>query len=123
PEEAEFRAEVRSWLDSVLPTLDWPEPPELEDKLPFWRQYQTALFEAGYAGLTWLTEYGGQGLDERMASIFTEESAHAGAPERLNTIGEDFAGPTIAHYGTPEQKEKYLRPILTGKDIWCQLFS
>jgi len=123
PEEAEFRTEVRSWLNSVLPTLPWPEPPELEDKLPFWRQYQTALFEAGYAGLTWPKEYGGQGFDARMASIFNEESAHAGAPERLNTIGEDFAGPTIAHYGTNEQKDRYLRPILTGEEIWCQLFS
>lgn len=123
PEEAEFRTEVRTWLNSVLPTLPWPEPPELEDKLPFWRQYQTALYEAGYAGLTWPKEYGGQGLDARMASIFTEESAYAGAPERLNTIGEDFAGPTIAHYGTDEQKDRYLRPILTGEEIWCQLFS
>lgn len=123
PDEARFRAEVRDWLAATLPTLQWPEPPDLEDKLPFWRPYQAALFEAGYAGLTWPTEYGGAGLDERMASIFTEESAHAGAPTRLNTIGEDFAGPTIAHYGTAEQKERYLRRILTGEDIWCQLFS
>ena len=123
PEEARFRAEVRAWLARALPALDWPEPPELEEKAPFWRNYQTELFNAGYAGLTWPKEYGGQGLDERMASIFAEESAHAGAPERLNTIGEDFAGPTIAHYGTAEQKEQYLRRILTGEDIWCQLFS
>lgn len=123
PDEAQFRTEVRAWLSETLPTLQWPEPPELEDKVPFWRPYQTALFEAGYAGLTWPQEYGGQGLDERMSSIFSEESAHAGAPERLNTIGEDFAGPTIAHFGTAEQKEKYLRRILTGEDIWCQLFS
>lgn len=123
PDEARFRTEARAWLARTLPTLDWPEPPELEEKAPFWRRYQTELFNAGYAGLTWPKEYGGQGLDERMASIFTEESAHAGAPERLNTIGEDFAGPTIAHYGTAEQKEEYLRRILTGEDIWCQLFS
>ena len=123
PEEAQFRTQVRDWLSATLPTLPWPEPPELEDKVQFWRPYQTALFEAGYAGLTWPREYGGQGRGARMASIFSEESAHAGAPERLNTIGEDFAGPTIAHYGTEEQKDKYLRRILTGEDIWCQLFS
>lgn len=123
PDEEQFRSEVRAWLADALPQLNWPEPPDLEDKLPFWRPYQAALFEAGYAGLTWPREYGGQGLGERMASIFTEESAYAGAPERLNTIGEDFAGPTIAHYGTAEQKDTYLRRILTGEDIWCQLFS
>ena len=58
-----------------------------------------------------------------MRAIFGEECDLAGAPERLNTIGEDFAGPTIAHFGTEAQKERYLRPILTGEEIWCQLFS
>ncbi len=47
----------------------------------------------------------------------------AGAPERLNIIGEDFAGPTIVAFGSDEQKQRYLQPILTGGEIWCQLFS
>ena len=47
----------------------------------------------------------------------------AGAPERLNIIGEDFAGPTIIDFGTEAQKQRFLRPILTGAEIWCQLFS
>lgn len=81
------------------------------------------LFEDGYAGLTWPNEYGGPGLSERMRAIFTEECDRAGVPERLNIIGEDFAGPTIAHFGTDAQKQRYLRPILTGEEIWCQLFS
>lgn len=123
PEVAEFRTEVRSWMAENLPKLSWPEPPDLESKLPFWQTYQNMLFEAGYAGLTWSTEFGGQGIDERRASVFTEEAQNAGAPERLNTIGEDFAGPTIAHFGTQEQKDTHLRRILTGEDIWCQLFS
>ena len=92
-------------------------------KAPFWRQWQSMLFAAGYAGLTWPKQYGGQGLDERMRAIFTEECDRAGVPERLNIIGEDFAGPTIAHFGTGGQKARYLRPILTGEEIWCQLFS
>jgi alkylation response protein AidB-like acyl-CoA dehydrogenase len=58
-----------------------------------------------------------------MRAIFTEECDRAGVPERLNIIGEDFAGPTIAHFGTGGQKARYLRPILTGEEIWCQLFS
>lgn len=123
PEVADFRTEVRAWMAENLPKLSWPEPPELEAKLPFWRTYQRMLFEAGYAGLTWSPEFGGQGIDERRASVFTEEAQSAGAPERLNTIGEDFAGPTIAHFGTQEQKDAHLRRILAGEDIWCQLFS
>jgi alkylation response protein AidB-like acyl-CoA dehydrogenase len=123
PGEARFREGVRAWLGTALPALPWPEPSGLEDKAPFWRDWQRMVFEAGYAGLTWPAQYGGQGLDERMRAIFTEECDRAGAPERLNIIGEDFAGPTIAHLGTEEQKRRYLRPILTGEEIWCQLFS
>jgi len=123
PDEAEFRAGVRAFLDEALPQLAWPEPPGLEERVPFWRTWQRLVYDAGYAGLTWPTEYGGQGLEERMRAIFGEECDRAGAPERLNLIGEDFCGPTIAHFGTPEQKERLLRPILTGEEIWCQLFS
>jgi alkylation response protein AidB-like acyl-CoA dehydrogenase len=123
PDEAEFRARVRTWLGEHLPQLPWPQPEGLEESKPFWQHWQRMLYDGGYAGLTWAQEYGGQGLDERMRAIFTEECDRAGAPERLNIIGEDFCGPTIAHFGTDEQKETLLRPILTGEDIWCQLFS
>src|ERR1700761_6535366 len=123
PDEERFRDGVRTWLHDTLPRLPWPEPSGLEEKAPFWRQWQQLVSDAGYAGLTWPREYGGAGLDERMRAIFTEECDYAGAPERLNLIGEDFAGPTIARYGTDTQKQHYLRPILTGDDIWCQLFS
>ncbi|MGH3495199.1 MAG: acyl-CoA dehydrogenase family protein [Sciscionella sp.] len=123
PDEARFRGEFRAWLQESLPRLPWPEPADLVEKAPFWRRWQRMLFDAGYAGLTWSREYGGQGLDERMRAIFGEECDRAGAPERLNIIGEDFAGPTIAHFGSDAQKQRYLRPILTGEEIWCQLFS
>src|SRR6266480_4435363 len=123
PDEAQFRRDLRAWLEKSLLELPWPEPADLVEKAPFWRQWQAMLCEAGYTGLTWPREYGGQGLDERMRVIFGEECDLAGAPERLNIIGEDFAGPTIAHFGTDRQKDRYLRPILTGEEIWCQLFS
>jgi alkylation response protein AidB-like acyl-CoA dehydrogenase len=121
--EAEFRERVRGWLADSLPTLPWPEPVELVDKLPFWRQWQRLLFDGGYAGMSWPREYGGQGADAKIRAVFTEEADLAGAPERLNTVGEDFAGPTIISFGSDEQKERFLRPILTGDELWCQLFS
>ena len=122
-EEAAFRAAARQWLGLALPQLPWPEPAGLVAKAPFWRQWQRLLSDAGYAGLSWPKEYGGAGADARLRGIFAEETDRAGAPERLNTIGEDFAGPTIIDYGTAEQKKRFLRPILTGEEIWCQLFS
>ncbi|MET8427932.1 acyl-CoA dehydrogenase family protein [Nocardia sp. NPDC004860] len=123
PDEAQFRGEVRHWLAETLPTLPWPEPVDLVGKVPFWQRWQQLLFDAGYAGLSWPKEFGGQGADAIRRAIFTEELDRAGAPERLNTIGEDFAGPTIIDFGTDAQKERFLRPILTGEEIWCQLFS
>ena len=123
PEEAEFRARVRAWLAVSLPALPWPEPVELAEKLPFWRQWQRMLFEGGYAGMSWPVEYGGQGADAKIRAVFTDEADRAGAPERLNTVGEDFAGPTIIAFGSAEQKQRFLRPILTGDELWCQLFS
>ena len=123
PEEARFRSGARRWLETALPRLPWPEPADLVAKAPFWRQWQRMLFEAGYAGLSWPKEYGGAGADAKLRAIFAEETDRAGAPERLNTIGEDFAGPTIIEFGTEEQKGRFLRPILTGEEIWCQLFS
>jgi alkylation response protein AidB-like acyl-CoA dehydrogenase len=123
PEEAQFRERARAWLAESLPTLPWPEPVHLTDKLPFWRQWQQMLFEGGYAGMSWPREYGGQGADAKIRGVFTDEADRVGAPERLNTVGEDFAGPTIIAFGSEEQKERFLRPILTGAELWCQLFS
>jgi len=114
---------VREWLAESLPSLPWPEPVELTEKLPFWRQWQRMLFESGYAGISWPTQYGGRGADAKIRAVFTDEADRAGAPERLNTVGEDFAGPTIIAFGTDEQKERFLRPILAGDELWCQLFS
>ncbi|WP_068395989.1 acyl-CoA dehydrogenase family protein [Kribbia dieselivorans] len=123
PDEAAFRSKLRTWLVDTLPLLPWPEPVTLEGKKPFWQQWQRLLFDAGYAGINWPREYGGQGANEIIRAIYTEELDRAGAPERLNTIGEDFAGPTISQFGTSAQKERFLEKILRGEEIWCQLFS
>jgi alkylation response protein AidB-like acyl-CoA dehydrogenase len=123
PAEAEFRAQARAWLQDTLPRLGGPEPARLEDKLDYWRTWQRLLYDAGYAGLSWPKQYGGGGADAKLRAIFNEELDRAGAPERLNIIGEDFAGPTIIEFGTPAQQQRYLQPILTGDEIWCQLFS
>lgn len=123
PAEATFRAEVREWLAVALPTLPWPQPVDLVERVPFWRAWQKLVHDAGYAGLSWPVEYGGQGADPVRRAIFAEELDRAGAPDPLNILGENLAGPTIIDFGTPSQKERFLHPILRGDEIWCQLFS
>jgi alkylation response protein AidB-like acyl-CoA dehydrogenase len=123
PAEAEFRAKARTWLEQTVPTLGGREPHRLEDKLEYWSRWQRLLFDAGFAGLSWPREFGGAGADAKLKAVFTEELDRAGAPERLNIIGEDFSGPTIIAFGTDDQQRRYLQPILTGDHVWCQLFS
>jgi alkylation response protein AidB-like acyl-CoA dehydrogenase len=123
PAEAQFRAQLRDWLATALPTLPWPQPVDLVERAPFWRQWQKLVHDAGYAGLSWPVEYGGQGADPVRRAIFSEELDRAGAPEPLNILGENLAGPTIIDFGTAAQKGRFLPPILRGDEIWCQLFS
>jgi alkylation response protein AidB-like acyl-CoA dehydrogenase len=124
PAEAEFRAEVRAWLTDNLPP-GWPEnrPKEQTAEEELRREWQRKLYEAGWAGLSWPTEYGGRGASLIEQVIFNEESARVRAPTPINVIGLYMAGPTIIAWGTDEQKGRYLQPLLSGEEIWCQGFS
>lgn len=123
PKEEAFRTEVRAWLAQALDELGGPEPTDLHDRLEYWRRWQRMVHRAGYAGLAWPAEYGGRGASTFEQAIWVEELNRAGAPEPLNGIGEKLAGPTIIEFGTPEQKRRFLPPMLTGEEVWCQLFS
>lgn len=124
-EEQAFRLELRAWLDETLPTLP-PEPP-FEDwaaKRAYDTGWQRRLFDAGYAGISWPKEYGGRGATPSEELIFLEETERAGAPYvGCNFVSTLHAGPTIAAEGTPEQRARYLPPILRGDNVWCQGFS
>ncbi|MCF3147145.1 acyl-CoA dehydrogenase family protein [Streptomyces platensis] len=125
PEEEDFRARLRRWLGEVLPKL--PSPPAATD-WPGRRAYDTAwqrmLYDAGYAGLHWPRDAGGQGATPAQHLIFLEETELAGAPYvGANFVGLLHAGPTLAAEGTAEQRARWLPPILRGEEIWCQGFS
>jgi alkylation response protein AidB-like acyl-CoA dehydrogenase len=123
--EEAFRAELRAWLDEVLPTL--PPPPDHEDwaaRRAYDTGWQRTLHDAGYAGIAWPTEYGGRGASPSEELIFLEETERAGAPYvGCNFVGTLHAGPTIAVEGTPEQRAAFLPGILRGDHVWCQGFS
>jgi alkylation response protein AidB-like acyl-CoA dehydrogenase len=124
PEEAQFRQELRAWVEANLP----PEKrggrggaQRFED--PFIREWSRKLYDGGYIGLTWPKEYGGVGAPYSFQAILYEELAAAQAPTHVGVIGLSMAGPTIIAHGTEEQKARYLKPILAADEIWCQGFS
>ncbi|ATW49112.1 acyl-CoA dehydrogenase family protein [Streptomyces peucetius] len=116
--EEEYRSRLRDWLAVVLPELP-PQPPP--DDWPARRAYDTAwqraLYDAGYGEVHW-------DASPTLRLIFLEETERAGAPYAgANFVGLLHAGPTIAAEGTPQQRERWLGPILRGDEIWCQGFS
>jgi len=124
PSEAAFRAELRAWFSANLPP-GWAgrEPTAGLEDPEFLRAWSRQLFDAGYAGITWPTEYGGLGLAPTFQGIYLEEMARHDAPGHVGVIGLGMAGPTILAWGSDAQKQRYLRPLLSGQEIWCQGFS
>src|SRR5207342_3167131 len=120
PEEEAFRDELRGWLGANAPGR---EPEGDEAGFEFRRDWQKKLYEAGWAGLSWPKEYGGRGASLVEQAIFNEEIVRAQAPQMANVLGLAMGGPTVIAHGTDEQKERYLLPILSTEEIWCQGFS
>jgi alkylation response protein AidB-like acyl-CoA dehydrogenase len=125
PEQARFRDELRAWLgDNLADELATPLPAMgAGEGVERRRRWQRRVHQAGYAGVAWPLEYGGRGLSLIESMIIHEEMAQAKAPDLINVIALNMAGPTIIHHGTEEQKARYLRPMLTAEEIWCQGFS
>lgn len=127
-EDEAFRAQARDWLTTrlngefrVVRGRGGPgdEHSLFEERLA-WEQH---LGAAGWTCLSWPKEYGGQDMELRRQIIFYEEYARAHGPGRIGLIGEGLIGPTIVHYGTPEQKARFLPPITKGTELWCQGYS
>lgn len=126
-QETAFRAEVREWCNTAIKgewgTESWPTPSTPEDYLTEVRSWATQLYDGGWAGITWPTEYGGRDATPIEQFIFQEELSNFRTPHPPTVIGVGMAGPTIMTWGTPEQKDRYLKKILSGEEIWCQGFS
>ena len=122
PSEEQFRDEVRAWLGENHPGPE-PEGEGLDGVVEFRRAWQGRLHEAGWAGISWPSEYGGRGATLIEQAIFSQEMARADAPPPANILGLAMGGPVVIAHGTEEQKRRYLEPILSGEEIWCQGFS
>jgi alkylation response protein AidB-like acyl-CoA dehydrogenase len=121
PEEESFRDELRTWLDENHPGEE-PKSDE-EAAFAFRREWQTKLHEGGWAGVSWPREYGGRGASLIEQAIYSAEMVRARAPSPANILGLAMGGPTVIAHGTEEQKERFVQPILSGEEIWCQGFS
>jgi len=87
------------------------------------RAWERRLGEAGWIGVGWPREVGGRGCSLTQQMIFHEEYARAGGPGRVGHIGETLLGPTLIHFGSDDQKQRFLPKILAGEEIWCQGYS
>jgi alkylation response protein AidB-like acyl-CoA dehydrogenase len=123
--DEQFRCEIRDWLASNLPPelsgAGGPgrEHEAFEERLAWDRR----LAKAGYTCVGWPVEFGGRGLPLEWQVIFHEEYARANAPARVAVVGEGLLGPTLIAFGTPEQQQRFLPPIVAVEQLWCQGYS
>jgi len=120
-----FRRELRSWLESrrqsgIVPSL---ESRSLDDSVMRGRAWQRELYEGGWCGVHWPAEFGGRGVGLIEQIIFQEELARIGSPQLVNLLALSMVGPLIIEHGNDAQRRRYLKPILTAEEIWCQGYS
>lgn len=132
PEEATFRIEARTWLQEHAPVKGGPDDfstgflertMDPADFMARSRSWQQILVDHGWAGITWPQEHGGRGGTSMQSVIWGQEASKFGVGLNSFAVGIGMAGPTILRHGTDAQKQRYLRPMLRGEEVWCQLFS
>jgi alkylation response protein AidB-like acyl-CoA dehydrogenase len=120
--ERALQDEVRAFLaQNRLGAADLPR--ELDDRMEALRRWQAVCHDAGYVGRAWPQEFGGGGRPPVEQIIVDQELAAAGAPEPVNVVGLDVLGPSLLNFGNDEQRRRYIPPILSAEEIWCQGFS
>ena len=127
-EDEAFRREIAGWLEENLEgdfeVVRGRGGPGDEHALFEERHaWERRLGEAGWIGIGWPEGVGGRNLSLTQQVIFYEEYARAGGPGRVGHIGEGLLAPTLIHYGSEEQKQRFLPGIRSGEEIWCQGYS
>ena len=125
PEEADYRATARAWLEANAPARTGNGESGLEDPVSMdaARAWQRKKAEAGYACITWPKEWGGGGGKSWQSVIFGQEEAKVSTPGNPFAIGLGMCVPTVMTAGNEADKERFVRPAVLGEEIWCQLFS
>ena len=128
-EEAAFRAEVRAFLEHNAERKTGKRQMFRgryvadAEGLRRAKEWQAKKADAGFAAITWPTQWGGRGGSQMEQVIYNQEEADYSVPRGVFEIGLGMCIPTMMTYGTPEQLGRYVKPALRGEEIWCQLFS
>jgi alkylation response protein AidB-like acyl-CoA dehydrogenase len=121
----EFRDEVRAWLEFNLtpPVVEAALRPVDESNLEILRAWNVRLAEGGWAAPSWPVEHGGRAASVPQQVAYLEEMSRMRAPGPVNVIGVANIAPAIMRFGTEEQKQRFLGPMLRGDEIWSQGMS
>ena len=121
----DFRARARVWLEANARRRGSGDDDGESglSTIADQKAFQAKQYDAGFAGITWPREYGGQGLTSAEQIIWSQESRDYDLPNGAFFIGISMPGNTLVELGTEEQKKRYLPAMLRGEEIWCQLFS
>ena len=126
-----FRQELRAWLEKNRPEQSSADNDDHTDFMhegskDQWQRrlnWHRKMHSGGWVGISWPKEYGGRGATLTQQLIYNEEMAAANTPQLVNGLGIMLVGPTIIHWGSEEQKQRYVPKILSGEEIWCQGYS
>jgi alkylation response protein AidB-like acyl-CoA dehydrogenase len=117
-----YRALFREWLAASGVYETFSEEAAKTDEATL-RAWQRSLYDGGWIAVHWPVEIGGRGLSSLHQTAVWEEIAFARLPQPPGLIGLEVVGGTVARYGTPEQRERWVARLLAGDDLWCQGFS
>jgi len=121
PEDEEFAASFREWLDGHDHRA--PAFVDLSDEVAWGRRWQSTLAADRWVGVHWPAAYGGRGATPVQVALYQSEYARSQAPQPVNRVGINLVGPTLLAHGSEDQRLRYLPRILSAEEIWCQLFS
>ena len=132
PDEARFRAEARAWIQANAPKhlqaelalAGFGQPPlRSGDVLAASKAWQKTKSDAGWACLHWPVDYGGRGASPIERVIWQQEEGVYGKLAGSFIIGQGMIAPTLMAYAAEPHKQRYLPPLASGEEVWCQLFS
>jgi alkylation response protein AidB-like acyl-CoA dehydrogenase len=120
PEEARFREEAASWLAENAPTDDAFRALTPLEQAKVWQKQK---YDAGWACMGWAPEFGGRGASAIEEVIWRQEESQYDLPANFFLIGQGMIGPTLMAWASDEDKARFLPPLASGEEVWCQLFS